>query len=193
MSDEVVHDVSLSSPQVVQQTGITYRELDHWARKGHISPRLIPGQGKRRHPDRDPNTPGSGHSRRWMPEEVAIIGTMVRLSRAGIPPALASRIARGETEIGPGITVTVTAPRLGQPVRPLGEPSRLPLSETLGLREGDAADTQLRDDLDAIRRAEADAMAALDAPWWLVREAAASTALDRDETCGTYSLPEEKP
>lgn len=31
------------------------------------------------------------------------------------------------------------------------------------------------------------------APWWLALEATASTALDRDETCGTYSLPEEKP
>lgn len=31
------------------------------------------------------------------------------------------------------------------------------------------------------------------APWWLALEAAASTSLDRDETVGTYSLPEEKP
>lgn len=49
-------------------------------------------------------------------------------------------------------------------------------------------------DSDRIGRIMA-AMAAMaaGAPWWLALEATASTALDRDETCGTYSLPEEKP
>lgn len=37
------------------------------------------------------------------------------------------------------------------------------------------------------------ALAATGAPWWLVREAVASTALDRDEISTTYTLPEEKP
>lgn len=39
----------------------------------------------------------------------------------------------------------------------------------------------------------AEALAATCAPWWLVREAVATTDLDKDETCTTYTLPEENP
>ncbi len=74
--------------------GLSYRQLDYWARQGYL------------HPERDGD--GSGHARQWSPEELAVAETMARLVAAGIPPATAVRVARGETEIGPGIRVVVS-------------------------------------------------------------------------------------
>lgn len=53
---ELVHDPSLlTSEQVVARTGISYRQLDYWTRRGWFSPVEGSGQGK-------------GNPRRWYPE-----------------------------------------------------------------------------------------------------------------------------
>ena len=68
--------------------GATYRQLDHWCRRGW----LLPGVG----------TPGSGAARDWPPEEIAIATTMVRLVAAGMEPAAAAVVARvGDPTDGP--------------------------------------------------------------------------------------------
>lgn len=73
--------------------GCTYRQLDYWVRKGYL---------------RVPNaTPGSGSWRTWPRREVVVAEKMARLVAAGIPPAVACRVARGDSEIAPGVRVVV--------------------------------------------------------------------------------------
>lgn len=57
----------LSTVQVAQATGVTYRMLDHWCRCGYID-----GQ--------EPWT-GSGSRRRWTPEQVARVEQLARASK----------------------------------------------------------------------------------------------------------------
>lgn len=79
---------------VPQIEGISYRQLDHWVRLGY----LHPTHGIR-----------AGVPRHWSAEELAVAQTMARLVSAGLPPAVAHRVARGEAEIAPGIKVLVTS------------------------------------------------------------------------------------
>jgi hypothetical protein len=76
--------------------GITYRQIDHWARVGYLHPQQRHGAG-------------SGRWRHWPDDEAEVAYRMVRLVTAGIPPALAATIARadGPVEIAPGITITI--------------------------------------------------------------------------------------
>jgi rRNA processing protein Krr1/Pno1 len=82
--------------RVIEQTGATYRQLDHWCRQNY----LLPG------------TPGVGSRRQWPPCEVMVARRMVRLTAAGIPPKVAVRVARaaGRLEIGPGVYVIMASP-----------------------------------------------------------------------------------
>lgn len=75
--------------------GISYRQLDHWVRKGWLQP----GNA----------TPGSGAWRTWGEEERGVARIMARLVVAGIPPELAHRVARagGSAELAPGIRIEV--------------------------------------------------------------------------------------
>lgn len=81
--------------------GVSYRQLDYWARMGYLNV----------------DEPGSGRRRDWPPGELAVARQMGRLVQAGIPPELASGIARGMTEIAPGIHVCIDEP---------GQSTRLP-------------------------------------------------------------------
>jgi hypothetical protein len=74
--------------------GVTYRQLDYWARQGYLRPSA---------------SRGSGVSRLWPRAEVKVAWTMSRLVAAGIPPSVAARVARGEKEIAPGVKVLVKA------------------------------------------------------------------------------------
>lgn len=71
--------------------GITYRQLVYWTDRGYLHPAA--GSTLR--------------SRSWPASEVPVAATMRRLVAAGLPPAVAARVARGDTEIAPGVRVTV--------------------------------------------------------------------------------------
>lgn len=96
--------VSYSSPEVVAEAGITYRQLDYWVRLGHLKP------------------DGSVHhgQREWSEAELEIAGRMGRLTAAGLPLAFAAAMARGAWPVGelaPGVTVTVSRPSAGYAMR----------------------------------------------------------------------------
>lgn len=67
-----------SSQQIADKAGITYRQLDHWVTKGWLRPRGS----------------GSGSDRYWTPAEEQCALDMGSLTRFGVPPELAHRIAR---------------------------------------------------------------------------------------------------
>ena len=76
--------------------GASYRQLDYWARKGYLQVT---------------QDPGSGRAREWPDEEIRVASVMARLTAAGLPPATAVQVARGQTEIGPGVFVLVDPER----------------------------------------------------------------------------------
>ncbi len=76
-----------------QVPGVTYRQLDHWVRRGFLHPR-------------NPN-PGSGYTTVWPAEELRVAARMGRLVKAGLVLDVAHRIARGDTILAPGITITI--------------------------------------------------------------------------------------
>jgi hypothetical protein len=63
--------------------GLSYRQLDHWTRKGWVRA--------------DDPTPGSGKRRTWDDHELAIAARMVRLIDAGFVVGKAAEIARWRT------------------------------------------------------------------------------------------------
>lgn len=72
------------------------RQLDYWARSGYLRP--------------DNPDPGSGRSRQWSAEELAVAQRMARLVSAGFVPAAAAEYARlgiGCHEIAPDIFLEV--------------------------------------------------------------------------------------
>ncbi len=73
--------------------GITYRQLDTWVTKGWLNP--------------DERNPGPGHARRFTGDEARVAIVMGRLVAAGLKPDAAHRVARGQWELAPGITVLV--------------------------------------------------------------------------------------
>ncbi len=81
--------------RVLAVTGATYRQLDHWSRRGWLRP---DGGGR-----------GSGRPREWSRTEVEVATTMVRLVAAGITPEAAHRAARGDGVLAPGVRVLVEA------------------------------------------------------------------------------------
>lgn len=77
-------------------TGMTYRCLDHYTRTGLL--RLARPAA------------GSGIPRHWQPGEQQVAARMVRLVRAGLTPQAAEQVARGQTELGPGVHITIEDP-----------------------------------------------------------------------------------
>lgn len=75
---------------------ITYRQLDHWCVKGWLRP---------------DHRGGTGYARTFSGDEVRVARVMARLVAAGLTPAAAHRVARGEQELAPGIRVLVNQPR----------------------------------------------------------------------------------
>lgn len=69
------------APEVLAYVpGLSYRQLDHWQRCGHITPL--------------PRRAGQGHPREWHGSEVQTIRRMLQLVRAGLTVPAAGRIAR---------------------------------------------------------------------------------------------------
>lgn len=75
--------------------GVSYRQLDYWCRRGW----LRPGNGGA----------GSGSVRHWPEAELDVAEKMSRLVAAGLTPAAAERVARGEPELAPGVRVELSA------------------------------------------------------------------------------------
>jgi DNA-binding transcriptional MerR regulator len=65
-------------PQELRDTGITYRQLDHWVTQGY----LFAG-----------GRTGSGNPREWPLAEIEVARRMVRLVRAGLRPDVAAEVA----------------------------------------------------------------------------------------------------
>jgi hypothetical protein len=81
-------------------TGATLRQIDYWATKHYLRPAK--------------SSPGSGHRRHWPAVEQDVAALMVRLTSAGLEPAVAAAAARCAIEhdqdtvtIADGITITL--------------------------------------------------------------------------------------
>ncbi len=76
------------------RVGPSYRQIDHWTRRGYL---------------RAEGGTGQGHTRRWPARERDVAAMMYRLVTARIPPEVAHEIARagGDHELAPGIRVVV--------------------------------------------------------------------------------------
>ena len=83
----------MQTSDVLFQTGVSPRQLDHWTTKG-----LIPGLAGQK------ANPGTGVRRDWSASQVEFIQLMGDLVRAGVKPAEASDIV---TDLLAGKSVTV--------------------------------------------------------------------------------------
>jgi DNA-binding transcriptional MerR regulator len=84
----------VSSTELAQRARISYRQLDHWTRKGYI-----PGF------ERDVHI-GSGYLRHYDEGQVSVVMEMAKLVHAGITVEVASMIAielvdSGSAQLGP--------------------------------------------------------------------------------------------
>jgi len=71
----------LTSQEVCAAAGVTYRQLDHWARLGWLQP--------------EPRIEtGSGNNREWSDTEVQVVKAIARLLEAGFTPRAAMETAR---------------------------------------------------------------------------------------------------
>jgi MerR HTH family regulatory protein len=76
--------------------GITYRQLDHWTKRGYL------------HAENP--SPGSGRKRRWSEGEKQVAALMLRLISAGLTVEAASAVARSGTgvhHLAPSIWIAV--------------------------------------------------------------------------------------
>lgn len=71
-SDDVTLDEMLA-------TGATYRQIDNWIRRGYVRAAFT--------------GPGSGHARKWTPEDREIVALMVAFTNAGMMANAAARWA----------------------------------------------------------------------------------------------------
>lgn len=78
----------------LRRAGLSLRQADYWTRRGWLRPY---------NPDC-----GTGHGRIWPHTEVRVAAAMSRLIAAGLTVEAAHTVARGQAELAPGITVTVT-------------------------------------------------------------------------------------
>lgn len=90
----------MNSADLCARTGVTYRQLDHWARKGYLGATAQ-------------DTHGSGNARDWTLPEAAKVERMALLVRAGMSPASAAHWAHtdpaGERSIRAGRLVLAIA------------------------------------------------------------------------------------
>lgn len=80
--------------EVVDLPEVSYRQLDHWTRRGWLRPEHKGGSGRVRH---------------WPSEELFVAQRMGRLVKAGIVAPVAARVAReGVADLGYGVRIEVT-------------------------------------------------------------------------------------
>lgn len=93
----------VSTPRLVAETGVSYRQLDYWARIGLLHPV--------EHKSKGGSYGQGGMSRKWPAEEQRVARLMGRLTAAGITPRTAEQVARapgGRFEVAPGIWVEIS-------------------------------------------------------------------------------------
>jgi hypothetical protein len=73
----------MNSEQVASIAGITKRQLDNWVTKGWLKPTVVSGQG------------WGGTQREFDGKEAEVARLMGRLTRAGLYPNYAHKVARG--------------------------------------------------------------------------------------------------
>jgi hypothetical protein len=96
-------EAGMSSADVTEYAGISYRRLDLWVSAGYLRPVQVATYPKAAR--------GSGLRRRWPAIEAEIARRMARLAGAGFELEAAARFARDlwpAAEIAPGITLKVT-------------------------------------------------------------------------------------
>jgi hypothetical protein len=100
VATEVQHPTGLLAVEVVERSGITYRQLDYWTAMGYLSPIEA--------------APGSGHPRTYLPREIVkarLMGSIVTTLdvKAGTAAVLADEIMRhGAAHVG-DFTIARTA------------------------------------------------------------------------------------
>lgn len=77
---EPADDGTVGQAAMIATTGITYRQLDYWTRRGYLRP--------------DNAGCGSGRQRRWSAAEQRICTLIIRLCRAGLDLGRAAEVAR---------------------------------------------------------------------------------------------------
>jgi DNA-binding transcriptional MerR regulator len=89
----------------ILKKGLTYRQLDHWTRRGWLRPQ---------------HDGGTGNARVWPETELRIADLMRRLTRAGIAPEQAAQAARAHQEgralvrLAPGIVLAIDTDLLSE-------------------------------------------------------------------------------
>lgn len=74
----------VDSNRVMAWARITRRQLDNWVEKGYILPLVVPSERM------------GGKFYDWSQAETKVILHMGNLTAAGIPPAIAAKVARGD-------------------------------------------------------------------------------------------------
>jgi hypothetical protein len=74
----------VDSNRVMSWAKISRRQLDHWVDKEFIKPMVIPAERM------------GGKLYDWSMAEAAVVRKMGQLTAAGIPPAIAAKVARGD-------------------------------------------------------------------------------------------------
>lgn len=72
---------------MLELTGVTYRQLDHWSRDGRI---LQPYE----------HNPGTGHPREWPEEDVEVARCVTRLTKLGFGLEVSALLARARGSDG---------------------------------------------------------------------------------------------
>jgi DNA-binding transcriptional MerR regulator len=87
----------VNTDQLINRSGLTYRQVDHWCARGYLRP--------------DEAHPGVGYARNFTADEVRIAVVMARLTRKGISVETAECIARSGPDLGDGVEVFVDRDR----------------------------------------------------------------------------------
>lgn len=89
----------MSTNLLLQKTGLSKRQIDHWARQGYL--RTDPGW-----------TGGTGNARRYLDGEDRIAIRMRELIGCGFSPRAAHDLARGNSELMMRVELALSAVRV---------------------------------------------------------------------------------
>jgi DNA-binding transcriptional MerR regulator len=88
----------ITTDLLLRKTGLTYRQIDHWARQGYLRT--------------DPEwVGGTGNARRYLDGEDRIALRMRDLCEIGLKPSAAHRIARGDRQLMMKLDLALAAVR----------------------------------------------------------------------------------
>lgn len=85
---------TFTSAEVMDATGLTYRQVDYWTRMGWLRTVTAP-------------TPGSGYWRAYPRAEVRVAHLMVAMANAGVAVQVAAEAARRATVVAEDWSVTL--------------------------------------------------------------------------------------